>query len=361
MMPPGTVPTQPGQVPSTTPGQPPTLSPVQTPEAAAAMPQTGAFSQAPAAGGEAAFSFSPGMIGDIVGGGVARQVIFIPTPRPSTGNGVPSPGGGTVISGVVAGLPSLARGPFKISENESPRPVDRVFLNYNYFNGVGSGIPGLPLFDVHRQTFGLEKTFLDGDASVVLRMTTYQSTGDGSLSSEDFGDVTAVSKFALINNWQTGNVFTAGLAVTAPTGPDTILVDGSRFHPTLIQPFSGWIYNLNRLYAQGFSSITIPTDSRDALLASNSLAVGYQMYRSADPDGSMIAYLIPVFESHVTTPITHRGLESQPVGFPDLLVLTGGMHIGMGRRSNLLLGVATPVTGPKLFDMEAVAQLNWRY
>jgi hypothetical protein len=26
------------------------------------------------------------------------------------------------------------RGAFKIAENESPQPQDRVFLNYNYYN-----------------------------------------------------------------------------------------------------------------------------------------------------------------------------------------------------------------------------------
>src|SRR5205823_2290437 len=151
---------------------------------------------------------------------------------------------------------------FKIDENESPRPVDRVFLNYNYYNGIGSGVAGFPTYDVHRETLGFEKTFLGGDASIGLRVNAIQSAGDGSFSRSDFGDMTIVTKFALVNE-PNGNVLSGGLAVTAPTGPDLILLDGSRLHSTLLQPWTGFIYVWDRLYAHGFSSIIIPTESRD--------------------------------------------------------------------------------------------------
>jgi hypothetical protein len=358
-MQPGQAPVQPGQ----TPGTPPSMAPVQTPEAAAAAPQTSAFSQAPSAGGSAGYSFAPNMIGDLgVGGSFARGTITVPglVARPSTGNGgvvfVP----GTVVRTNVP-IPATGRGAFKIDENESPRPVDRFFINYNYFNGIGSGVPGLPIFDLHRQTFGFEKTFLDGDASIGLRVNTLQSTGDGSLGGNDFGDMTIVTKFALINDQPNGNVVSVGMAVTVPTGPDLILNDGSRLNPVLLQPWTGFIYVMDRLFAQGFSSLVIPLDNRDVLLSTGSIAVGYQLYQAACPANSCISYITPVIEGHTTIPLNHRGIDSTPTGFPDLFVLTNGVHIGLGQRTNLTLGVAVPLTGPKLFDIEALALLNFRF
>jgi hypothetical protein len=195
-----------------------------------------------------------------------------------------------------------------------------------------------------------------------VRLSTIQSTGDGSLSASDFGATTVISKFAWVNDRQTGNVFTTGLAVTAPTGQDTILLDGSRLNPTLIQPYSGFIYNMQRLYFHGFSALIIPTDDRDVLLATNSVGAGYFLYRAPNPGDSAVSFMIPTVEAHVTNPLTHRGLDSGDlVGFPNLVVITSGLHTGLGARSILTVGIATPVTGPKLFDLEAFAQFNFRF
>jgi hypothetical protein len=303
------------------------------------------------------------MLGDLgVGGSFARGFIFVPglVTRPST----PGGGGGGTVPGIVARnvpIPATGRGAFKIDENESPRPIDRFFLTYNYFNGIGSGVPGFPTFDLHRQTFGFEKTFLQGDASIELRVNTLQAAGDGSLRSNDFGDMTIVSKFALINNAPAGNVVSVGMAVTVPTGPDLILEDGSRLNPVLLQPWTGFIYTMDKLFAQGFSSIIIPTDSRDVVLSSGSLALGYNVFQSAYPGDSLISYITPTIEGHATIPITHRGINNTPTGFPDLFVLTNGVHIGIGRSADLTLGVAVPLTGPKLFDVEGMALLNFRF
>lgn len=58
---------------------------------------------------------------------------------------------------------------FKIADNESPRPRDRVFFIYNYFgDGAGSNTPGgIPA--VQRSALGFEKTFFDALPSVEIR------------------------------------------------------------------------------------------------------------------------------------------------------------------------------------------------
>jgi hypothetical protein len=154
-------------------------------------------------------------------------------------------------------------------------------------------------------------------------------------------------------------VLSGGLAVSAPTGPDAILLDGSRLNPVLLQPFAGFIRNWDRLYSQGFSSMIVPTDADDVLLATSSLGVGYRVYTASDPS-ARLSYLTPFVEGHATIPVNHRGLSQDLAGFPDTVVLTNGVHMGLGR-ANLALGVAVPVTGPRLFDVQAIAQLNWRF
>jgi len=46
---------------------------------------------------------------------------------------------------------------------------------------------------------------------------------------------------------------------------------------------------------------------------------------------------------------------------PDLLVMVAGIQIGLFGPSTLTLGVGAPVTGPRLFDVEGIAQLNFRF
>jgi hypothetical protein len=334
-----------------TPGAP--AAPAAPPAAPTLAPVTDVFQQAPRTSTMAAPGFQPFMIGDQLGG-----VVRTSTPTPSNPL-LARPGG------VVGAIAQAGRGAFKITDNESPRPVDRVFFNYNYFNRVGTGVPDSPIFDIHRETFGFEKTFLDGDASVALRVSTAQRAGgvitDDSLGPTDFAGLTFISKFALINDRVTGNVFSTGLAVSVPTTSGIPMPTGSGLNPTLLQPYTGFIYNFERFYTQGFTSLTVPTDSRDVTLLTNSIAVGYYLYRAPYPEDVWISYLVPTIEGHSTTPLNHRGSDSFPIGFPDLFVLTNGLHIGVGRSSNLTVGMAVPLTGPKLYNFEAFAQLNWRF
>jgi hypothetical protein len=89
--------------------------------------------------------------------------------------------------------------------------------------------------------------------------------------------------------------------------------------------------------------------------------VGYKLYQAQDLSDSFITYVVPTAEAHYTYPMSKRGVDKIPVGVAELLVLTNGFHIGLGRNTDLTLAVAVPVTGPKTFDIEGVAQLNWRF
>ncbi len=380
--PPQPTPPAPSTLPpaTTSPGltTPPALAPVTN--TAGAAPQSLASSGA---------GFTPYMMGDLPATSFARGTISFPGLVPVVippvtitvpaqiirgGDGiiirvipahtlVVTPGRTVIEQGTISRsvlIPQVGEAGVKIEEDESPRPVDRVFVDYNFFDNVTHALPGVPGSNLHLETYGFEMTFLDGNASIGLRMNSFQTTGDSTFADSEFGDLTVITKLALINDRETGDVLSIGLAVTAPTGPDAILPDGSRLNSTLLQPYSGFIFNWERFYAQGFSSLIIPTDSRDSLVTTNSIGLGYWLYRSIDPT-ALVTYVTPIIEGHSSVALTHRGLDQVLVGFPDAFVMTNGVHIGLGQRANLALGVGVPLSGPKLFGIEALAQLNWRF
>jgi hypothetical protein len=378
----------------------------KTPEKKLADPaETDIFAPAPPSSGEVPLGFHPHMLGDFPGS-FARQTITIfgvqTTVTTSTtvtkpmfivvnGENVLVPGKTITTTKSVTTpiaqtrtvlVPVGALGAFKIAENASPRPVDRVFFTYNFFgdlSGPGSGannpinittgnnnvrvntfIPGTSAVNsnVNREIFGFEKTFLDGFASIEMRLPLLQqnSTLNG-FGSNDIGDLTIIGKYAFILDQPTGNVLSAGLAITAPTGHNIATIDGN-IHSTLIQPWVGYIWNYNRFFLQAFHSIVVPTDSRDVTLLFNDVGFNYWLYRG-EPNRTLSS-IVPMIEVHVTNPLNQRGPDSA-IYVPDLVVMTGGVHFGFGRNTTLSFGVATPVTGPRIYNVEAFMQFNMRF
>lgn len=360
------------------------------------------FTQAPPRS-EAPLGFNPNMIGDYSGVTGLRRIMIPATaaffaplgPPVSPPSNVialppgPVPPGFTIAAATVSvpvavRVPIGGRGPFKIGENESPRPQDRVFFTYNFYNdteapvngselsrvrsiilnrdGVPTPatltIPGVapPRLDLHREVIGFEKTCLDGAASIGLRVPLFQQTGNDLLAEQDFGDISVIVKVAAWQDRETGSLISTGLMVTAPTGPDVNTVAGN-IHPTLLQPFVGYYFQTGNLFFQGFTSLVVPTDSRDVTLFFNDIGVGYVAYQAPD---RFLSSLTPTLEVHVATPLNHRSVL-EPISAEDGVALTGGIHLGLGPRSVLTLGVATPLTGPRPFDVEAVVQFNLRF
>src|SRR5262249_58454648 len=109
-----------------------------------------------------------------------------------------------------------------------------------------------------------------------------------------------------------------------------------------------------------------PTDSRDVTIFYNDFGVGYYLYRRHDCE-RILSAIAPTFEAHVNTPLDHRGSPRPGEGFlpslirtPDVLDLTAGTNFEFNDRARLAVGVCVPVTGPKPFDVEALAQLRGR-
>jgi hypothetical protein len=264
---------------------------------------------------------------------------------------------------------------FKIAEDESARPQDRVYFDFNYFNNVNRSVNerlGSPFhnIEVYRETFGLEKTFLNGDASVGLRLplntVTAESTIDGLPGTDhtDIGDLSIIGKYVFWRDCSSGSLLSAGLAVTTPTGPDRFANSDVFFpvHTTVLTPYLGFYFRSDRWYTQGFVSIDVPVENKDVTIFHTDVQVGYVLYRNTCTDAFLTA-ILPHFEVHVNDPLNHRGAfnAADPVGTPDWVDLTTGVTFEFSKASTLAVGFVTPVTGPKPYDFEILAQLNYRF
>jgi hypothetical protein len=309
---------------------------------------------------------------------------------------VPSGGFRTVVFGANGAtptartfrVPSASHG-FKIADNESPVPQDRVFFTYNYYNNVNGRFDAATMapigrVDVHQEVFGFEKTFFDKNASVELRLplNTLDAMG-GSVPGAggtftDVGDLSVVFKGVLLQNQETGNLLSGGLAITVPTGPSNfagVEPIGPGFgttpgiigappttfaHNTLLQPWLGYLFTRGDFYLHGFSSVDIPTESNDVTFMFNDVGVGYYLLRDRSSDRTLTA-VVPTVELHVNTPLNHRGSLNGPLGTPDWVDFTGGVTLEFFRRSTLAIGASVPVTGAKPYDVQGIVQLNVRF
>jgi hypothetical protein len=262
-----------------------------------------------------------------------------------------------------------ARG-FKVADNESPEPRDRVYFSFNYFDNLfssanrstGAGVHNVLAF---RETFGLEKTCLEGAASVGLRLPLNTLSADSaptgvSGSSTDVGDLSVLLKALLYRSEDGRQLVSAGLAVTAPSGPGSFAgAGGGRFWDTTLQPFVGYLCGRSDFFVQGFAAVDVPTDAHDVTLLFNDVGVGYFLYRVPGRE-RLVTAVVPTLEAHVNTPLNHRGgLDLRdPARAPDLVDLTAGLNVELLGRTRLAVGVVTPLAGPKPFDVEVVAQLR---
>jgi hypothetical protein len=338
----------------TSPTTPPT-NPTTPPAAEPSTLSGEAFAQGSEAGTQAAGGVAPAMFGDLIGV-FGQRVVVVP-------QGVSLPSQFRRINGnkaaVVAPLPLHAS--YKIMEGESPRPENRAYVTYTFYDNVDRLFPTGPAgtSNLHRETLGLEQTFDGGDTSIGLRLPFLQLTGNNDVEDNEVGDLTIIYKHAFVNDRQTGDLFSGGIAITTPTG-QALEIDGeSTIHSTVFQPFLGYFYNFDSFYLEGFSSVAVPTDMRDVALMFNSVALGYRLYQDDNTDASVRA-ILPQLELHLNTPLNHRGLGSGPINFDDALDLTGGCRV-LFQRAEIGAAVGTPVTGPKPYDVECAANLTFHW
>lgn len=329
-----------------------------------------------------------------------------------------------VVLSEAAGLSNLGAAPGgmvgrqKISENSSPMPRDRVFVNYSYFHNTPLRAGGV---NVNRITPGFEKTFLGGDMSVEVRApfaTTLDSDiiagGLTDTSNAEFGNLTIFLKTLL---WDAGNeAISAGIGFTVPTADDVTLrnvngtpllgVENDSVH---ILPFIGALFMpTEQCFVQAFVQADIdpngnpvrftsfntgdptgtlfpvgrPNDSNYLFI---DVGLGYWIYRApgygacgcghcdADLGWGLIRGIAPTIELHYNgslneadTVLANRGGGVVVLGDGertqlDLLNLVLGVTFECRHNANLTLGYAAPIYGDEdeQFDSEFRVMFNW--
>ena len=275
----------------------------------------------------------------------------------------------------------------KIAEGESPRPVDRVFYRFNYYDNINPSRFNQPTSDIHnvtlyRNSFGFEKTIMDGRVSLGLRIpfNTIDSDGkgfvlnpapgvavapgDASINTTVFGNISAIMKAILIEDKATGSLVSAGSTIVFPTAA-TKLVDPGPSTLAYLQPFGAFILSRGDFFVQGFTSITLPLAGAESTIMFNDLGVGYFVFRDAGGSG-FIRSVAPTVEIHVTTPIRQPAGVTEFGFIDDVLIndtvdLTLGATVEFVNKMTLGVGCVIPICTTKPFDFEVLAQLNYRF
>lgn len=292
---------------------------------------------------------------------------------------LPNPAGGGLV------------GRNKYFDNGTPLPHDRVYLFYNHigdFQGLGAG------FDVNRYVFGFERTFLNNNASVEVRLpfagtaNSDQTLGqDLAVNDAEFGNIGILVRTVV---YRTPNfVAVVGLGVSLPTAADSQMLVGDfpvaiiENRTWLLQPIFGMAWAPNdSFYAQmglqfdldpsgnpvhgfgtsGLSRIGVLNDQGYLYLSG---AIGSWIYRAPEATLSAVALQgeLHYNRSFGSSDVVQGGnLTVAALGSNiDVLYGTTGAIFELGEQTRLSLGVSFPLGGDHLYDWNLIAQLNYAF
>jgi hypothetical protein len=349
------------------PPTPPPVPPGNEPMANAAAAENLASEVETASLNEFGVEPTPIMLGDMAPFSTRVFLANPPTPNPGQPPLPPTPR--INHNGATAAVPWV-RG-FKMADNMSPRPQDRVYFTFNYFNDLNGAVNQrlgnqVSNLQAYRYIFGFEKTFLEGNASLGIRMPIDTLTSSSRISSlqgthTSVGELTMYGKYVLWQDTQSGSLISTGMAVTVPNSPSSFAGSPAQvgFHDTQLQPFIGYIFRKGKFYLQGFESIDVPTLSRDVTMFYSDIGIGYFVWENRERN-AFLTGIAPTFETHVNNPLNHRGAFriNDVAGTPDVVDFTLAANFIFGRQGVFTVGFVDPVTGPKPFDFEVMALLN---
>ncbi len=210
----------------------------------------------------------------------------------------------------------------------NPCPTDKVDLNYTWRDFGG--------FDVHALTLGFEKTFLDGRASIELRLPHFKDD----LGSE-FGDLSLIGKYAFRSN--ANSVISAGLELTLPT---------SEFSDSMtFEPFVSWTWVPHTNWViQGYHSVSILPDEDFDPVISTDLTASYVIGLNA----GWLKAIAPQVGLHYNWPTNLIGGGSE-------FNLSLGAHLLLERGLTATLAVGFPLGELEPYDTRVTAGLQWAF
>jgi hypothetical protein len=319
------------------------------------------------------------MIGDFFGGTFLENVIVIDEELDNQ----------TGPSALLPGTVSLAGADrrFKVAENVSPIPRDRIFFNFNHFRNA--------LVDINRQqqslnrfTFGFEKTFLEGLGSIETRLPL--ADGLNSRQVRDLADQTASEwgnlAIAFKLNLLSGSnyIIVGGASMTFPTGDDFELIDfAGQTEPAVrikneaihLAPYIGGLIQGDQYFLQGFIQTDFDLEGnavfrhsffegrlQDQNLLFIDAALGRWLYR--DPN-QIVSGICAIGELHYTSTINDTDEVAgftNPHNRMDILNATAAVHFQLGLTTCRIGGTAPLRSGAEeLFDGEFLVQLGRQF
>ncbi len=382
-----------GDQPSTQPGNQPVVQPVPGSGSGLGMAADSSLSNESMAltaglgvGQEASFS-DVATIGDFFGGGA-----FVSGP---------SWGGQQIILPVAGGDRR-----YKLSENTSPIPMDRVFFTYNVFDDAVVDSNGNPI-DLNRYLFGAEKTFNDGKFSLTVRVpiangADSQQIQDGRTlyQANEFGNLSLTAKRLLYKDdcyavsTGLGLIFPTAAGSQLVTGTTTVDIANTAYH---LQPFIAiqrtpnkrrWATLFTQFdFAAAGNAVTSSAPNQPAItqiyndqhLWFIDLSFGQWLYRNNCSNANLRG-LAGIFELHYTTTLNdtdsvlagnstfgNAGAPSSdtlsnPFNRLDVLNATMGLRFQLGEKTLLTVAGVAPLRAAEegLFDGEFVLQLSRR-
>ncbi len=389
---------QPAQKPSapTKPPAPPKAPPSPTarppipprPTPATPQPQFNPFANAqPNQSQLARLSRTPDMFGDSFGS-ITAKIQFIDVANRT---------GTSLVDLPVAG----GSRQFK-NEYSRAMPTDRVFGLYHHFQNALESSSSNGSFrtanaNIDRFTFGFEKTFFEGNASVEMRMPFSSpvslSSPGSNFQMQSVGDLVVSLKGMLYSD--ESQAFAVGLAVDAPTGSDlNVNLPNSgpasftlHNNATHLIPFIAYqAAPTEDFFFNGFLQFDTPTNANTVQVQRTGAPVenlsvtnqtlmfvdtsfGYWWYR--DPDSARLSGLASVFELHYTTAVNNADIvadKAQRVTFGsnaghfDVLNLTLGLQANIARSAIIRAGYVTPLRSSphRFFDNELSVAVVFR-
>lgn len=296
---------------------------------------------------------------------------------------------------VPAGGGGVAVRRFKISENNSPLPKNRLFLHYNYFNDVQAGFG-----DVHRYAVGFEALLFNGRGSLETRLPFALTLDSDQLLNSigarngEVGDLLMIWKLLLRQTSQSALAAGLGLSVPTASGNRLSLADGRQIlnipnDSVHYLPYLAYatapndrFFNLtflqfdldgkgDRVFADAMGAPlggSLPQIGRlnDASIMFVDTTFGWWLCR--DTFGSKVTGIAPIVEFHYGTSLTNtdvvsgNGLTVADISRRiDILNLTLGTHFYPRRGPQMSVGFVLPLRNgdDRPFDYEGILQLNW--
>lgn len=298
------------------------------------------------------------------------------------------------------GILSAGRIPFPggsnrlvIARNNSALVRDRVYVAYEHTTGALSASSQSVMSNnasLDRTILGLEKVFLDGQASLEIRLP-FAAQRDFTFnrfsiqSDGEFGNVGLIGKLQIAKTER--HAVSAGLAVQLPTGGDingefdsrTFIIENdavivSPFLAFVAAPDSKWFYQgfaQADFAAKGntFSGLGQSTEFDTQSLLRLSGGGGRWFFRK---NHGLLRGLAGLAELHFTTTLedsdstTLLNLQtasaqtlSNAAGHQSVLNLTSGLHLELPGKANARVGVNVPLLDDQRFhDATVMVQVN---